>query len=432
MLVTADWVLPIASPPIRNGAVLIASGRIAEVGPTDRLVSASPNTPHHDYPGCVIVPGLVNAHTHLALTCLKDLIPSQPFAGWIRQIPVAVRALDRDDIAASIAFGAARCVVSGTTVVGDIADGPESAAVCADAGLGGAFYWELLGIGPGQIGQRLETMEFPAGCASSGRFRYGLSPHAPYTSGPQTLVALREVARSQGAEFAVHAAESAAEEQVMRDGSGPLADLANRLAYKFTPPGFGSVRYLSRLRVLDDAVAIHCTQALPVDTPLLARRARGVVLCPRSNAYLQNGAPPVGRLLAGGVRCALGTDSLASNSDLDLLAEARALREIEPALSSEQLVRMITEEGAHILGLSGEFGALAPDYQADLAIYRLGPTEQPYDALVANGGRSTIEAVLTAGVWRVLEGQPTFPLSFVEHASTLARTKAAVALGMAD
>lgn len=430
MLVTADWVVPVASPPIRDGAVLVSSARIAKVGSREELERENPGGTVHHFPGCTIVPGLINAHTHLGLTCLKGLIPSQPFTEWIRQIPVAVRALDRDDIAASIALGAARCLLTGTTVVGDIAEGPESSAICADAGLGGTFYWEVLGIGPGQIGDRLEAMEFPAQRGSHGRFRYGLSPHAPYTSGPQTMMALREVARMQGAEFAVHAAESAAEEELMRDGTGPLADLADRLAYKFTPPGVGAIGYLGRLRVLDDAVLVHCTQALRVDTPLLARRARGVALCPRSNVYLQNGLPPVRHLLDGGVRCALGTDSLASNSDLDLLGEARALMEAEPSLTPETVLRMVTVDGAHLLGHAEEFGALAPDMQADLAVFRVPAANDPIAELVAHGSRHTIHAVLTAGVWRVLDGQPTFPLSFVERASTIAATKAGVALGL--
>ncbi|MDP2400794.1 MAG: amidohydrolase family protein, partial [Actinomycetota bacterium] len=146
MLLTASWVLPIRSDPIRHGAVLIHGSRIAEIGPADELLARHPNEPHKEFGGCTLLPGLVNAHTHLAMTCLKGLIPSRPFHEWIARIPTAWRALGADDIAASIAMGAILSITSGVTVVGDIAYGPESLAICADTGLGGTFYWEVLGI----------------------------------------------------------------------------------------------------------------------------------------------------------------------------------------------------------------------------------------------------------------------------------------------
>lgn len=433
MLVTASWVLPISSSPIRDGAVLVKGSRIVEVGTAADLLARHPEQPRHDFEGCTLLPGLVNAHTHLAMTCLKGLAPSRPFHEWIARIPIAWRALSRDDIAASISHGAIQSITSGVTVVGDIAYGPESLAICADAGLGGTFYWEVFGITAEKLPRVLSEAEFPLDPSRGfdGRIRIGVSPHAPYTSGPDLLRATHTIARVQHAGYAVHVAESPAEEELMQAGTGPLADLAKRFAHGWKPPRTTTVRYLDELGVLDGAVAVHGVGVLPADAVLLAKRTAGVVLCPRSNRYLQVGDPPVARLERAGARLALGTDSLASNDDLDLFAEARALAALEPRLTPTRIVEMITRDGAEVLGLSEHFGILTTGSQADLAIYRV-IGDDPYEALLAHAGRRTVEAVLAAGIWRVLEGTPVFGVSLIERASRLASQRAALAIGFAD
>lgn len=430
MLITADWVVPVASPPIRDGAIHVRGSQIAAVGLAEDLKLETGDTDIHEYPGCIAMPGLVNAHTHLALSCLRGHVPPQPFAEWIRWIPVAWRALDDDDIAASISYGASRCIMSGTTVVGDIAYGPESIAIAGDAGLGGAFFWELLGMDAADIEQKLYDADFPSDPAAmcSTRSRCGLSPHAPYTSGPDLIRKLHSRAVAQGSAFAIHHAESDAEVQLLRDGTGPLADLAQRLAHGFEAPGVSATMYLAELGALEGSVLIHCTKVHPADMPVIARRAAGVVLCPRSNEYLRNGAPPAWRLAGARVRLALGTDSLASNDDLDLFEEARTLGRHEPRFAAQRLVEMLTMDGAAVLGLSDQFGTLEPGKQGDVAVYRIPPGNAPYEGLLGHAGRHSIEAVLSAGTWRVLHGAPTFGISLIERASHLAGQKAALAI----
>jgi cytosine/adenosine deaminase-related metal-dependent hydrolase len=433
MLVAADWVVPGSGFPIRNGAVRVRGSRIAAVGPLYDLRAEFPQDPIHDYPGCTIIPGLVNAHTHLALTCLKGLLPPQPFHEWIAAVPRAVAALDADDLTASAVHGAVLSVAAGVTVVGDIAYGPEAIGIAADTGLGGCFFWEVLGITPDELAERLYELEYPADPARAcdGRFRCGISPHAPYTSGPGLLQATRKIAEAQEAAFAIHVAESDAEMDLMRFGEGPFVEVASRLAPDFQPPRVGTVTYLDRLGVLEGTVAVHCTKTLPLDLLLLAKKARGAVVCPRSNAYLQNGAPNIRGMLDAGVTVAIGTDSLASNEDLDLLAEARVARKIEPTLLAEDLLRMMTVSGAKILGLEEQFGTLVVGKQADLAIHRIS-SDDPLEAVIEGGSRSTIEAVMTGGVFRVLDGGLVFAVSPVERASRMARQKASVALGTGD
>ncbi len=429
MLLHADWVLPVAHPPMREGAVLVRGSRIAAFGLLAELERSHPDEPVTRHEGCVLVPGLVNAHTHLALTALEGVVPSAPFAEWIGSVVPAMRMLDADDLVASAVLGAHRSLTAGVTVVGDIAYGPESPAIAADSGLGGTFFWEVLGIPATSLDEELERAEYPQDpeICTTARTRYGLSPHSTYTSGPALLQAIYERALAEQAGFAIHLAESPAEVELLVDGSGPLAEVAARTADGFDSPETPPVDYLEDLGVLQDALVIHCAELAAADISRLASRCVGVVLCPRSNAYLHVGPAPVHDLDHAGVPLALGTDSLASNTDLDLFAEARALTRIAPGLSAERIIRMMTEDGAAALGLAGSFGTLEPGRQADLAIYQVGPSDRPHEALLETGGRSTVQAVMSSGVWRVLSGRATSPISSLETAVRHAAAKAASA-----
>lgn len=430
MLVHADWVLPISSTPIRDGAVYVHGHHIRAVGTLADLQRDHPDESVTRHDGCVLLPGLVNAHTHLALTALHGIIPSLPFHEWLPLLVRAKRALTPDDLAASMVLGAHRAMASGTTVVGEIAYGPESPAIAADTGLGGTFYWEVLGVEPSGVPALLDELEYPREGVrhASGRQRHGISPHAPYTSGPDLLTALHERTSAEETGYAIHVAESPAETLLMRDGTGPLAAIAARTASRLHARDTSPVRYLAELGVLDGALAIHCAEVLPVDVPPLASRVAGVVLCPRSNAYVHTGPAPVDSLLRNDATLGLGTDSLASNTDLDLFEEARALCGLSSDLTPERVVRIMTAEGAKALGLADSFGTLEPEKQADLAIFRVDGGDDPYAALLSDAGRSTIVSVLAAGVWRVLSGSATFPSRFAENAVRNASVRASMAI----
>jgi cytosine/adenosine deaminase-related metal-dependent hydrolase len=425
MLLSADWVLPIDGEPIPDGAVHVHNARIAEVGPRERFADLS--APRFDFPGCTILPGLVNAHTHLSLTALGGLVSPTDFAAWLTRVVPLIAALDEDDMAASATLGALRCLESGITVVGDIAYGPEAVASAADLGVGGVFYWEVLGIPAEELPGALERADFPhtEHDARGGRTRCGLSPHTAYTSGPELLRAVARFAREHDYPLAIHVAESPAESQLLRDGTGPLAPVAARLADRFRPPAATPVEYLTRLGVLDDALAVHCVQLGPGDADLLAAHARGAALCPRSNEFLHNGQPPVEALAHTRLPLAVGSDSSASNAGIDLFAEARALRAVHP-LSPSRLLRMMTLEGATALGVETSFGSLTPGKQADLLVLRTGATAEPVRAVVERGAPGDVEAVMSAGLWRVREGRPALNTAPIEaagrHATEKART----------
>jgi cytosine/adenosine deaminase-related metal-dependent hydrolase len=431
MILSADWVLPVSGPPIRNGAVWSRSSRIDTVGHVDDVVAAagaSESVQH--FPGCVIMPGLVNAHTHLSLTGLGGLLPMTSQRTWLAALTTALRALDDDDFGACATAGAMHCLRSGVTVVGDIAFGPESLAACADAGLGGVFYWEVTGIAADDLSGDLADREFPidSGRPLASRARWGLSPNTPYTSGPDLLEATHRVASTHQLGFCLHVAESPAERELMMTGLGVLAGTARRMADGFVHPHTGTVEYLRRLGVLDGTVALHCTNLEAGDEVLLKRHARGAVLCPRSDAALGNGQPDVAAMSRAGVHMGLGTESLASAPDLDLLAEARALRHLDVTLTPARTIEIVTREGAAVLGVEDAFGTLQHGRQADLVVVETGATGDPEGAVVTKGGPDSIVAVISSGLWRVREHKLVFPTEATERACAQAGRRAAAAL----
>lgn len=425
MLITADWVIPVSRPPIKDGAVIVRNGHIAEVGRARELAGLDVSGDRHDFPGCVMMPGLVNAHTHLSLSAMGGLFAPEPFVSWLPRLVTAMSAWDNGDHAASAALGAARCLQSGVTVVGDIVYGPESSAVAADMGLGGTFYWEVLGISTPKLFARLEELDFPIGdCGCGKRIRCGLSPHSPYTAGPRLIQAIHEAVQEFKLPMAMHLAESADEVRLLKDGTGPLADVAARLADGFKAPNESPVSYVDHLGALDGTTLVHAGFAGPVDITRIAATARGVVACPRSNAFLHNPLAPVERLLHAGVPVGIGTDSAASNDDLDLMQEVRALHDEHPLIEPHTLIQMATLHGAVTLGLEDRFGVLEPGMEGDIAIFDVGPTSQPEYDIVRSAGRSTLRAVATAGVWRVLDGQLVEDLAPIETAARAAHVRA--------
>lgn len=405
MLISAPWVLPISSPPIRDGAVLVRGEVVVAVGTLERLSTEFADEPREHFSECVITPGLVNAHTHLTLSALAGVIPPLPFAQWLPRLVAALRPWEIADHEASGVVGAEESLACGVTVVGDIAYGAAEVASASTAGLGGVYYWELLGIPAEDITATLEALRFPRDSAAYGpRVVCGLSPHSPYTSGPALLRAVDDLAQELGVPSAIHLSESLAELAVLRDGSGALAGTAARTAIGFTPPGTTSVEYVSALGALEGTTAVHLCHVTPHEIQLLSRHARGAVTCPRSNRYLYNPPPAITPLLAAGIPVGVGTDSSASNDDLDLMQELRVLRFAEKALSAATLLHMATAGGARAIGVEDRYGSLEPGRFADLVVHHIACMDDPEEALVEHGGRANTRAVMSGGRWRVRDG----------------------------
>lgn len=429
LIVTAPWVVPVSQPPVCDGAVVVCEDKIVSVGTRAQALADYSEAEVFSFPDGVICPGLVNAHTHLTLSALAGVVPSQPFEQWLPKLVAALKPWEIADHEASGIVGAEQCLRAGVTVVGDIAYGAAEVARASEAGLGGVYYWELLGLNAEQIDDQLDYLRFPEKPGRYGeRVVCGLSPHSPYTSGPELLQGVHRKATALRVPSAVHVAESSAEVELLMSGTGPLAAVARRTAHGFIAPGTSTVRYLANLGVLDDVTAVHLCHASDDDVRVLARHVRGAVTCPRSNRYLHNPPPSPGRLLAAGVVVGVGTDSSASNHDLDLMEEVRVVASMEPAMTSAALLHMATQGGADAIGVGDRFGSLEAGKLADLAVFSADGGDDPAAQLIRGAGVSTARAVMSSGRWRVWDGRLVASDTAAWKRAQDARSRAADAL----
>jgi cytosine/adenosine deaminase-related metal-dependent hydrolase len=398
----APVVLPIEGEPIRDGAVLVEGDRVVAVGPRDQVVAAGARV--RDWPG-VLVPGLVNAHTHLQYTDYGDLATSGlPFAAWIRTLTERRRTWTDPQWRESARRGVHEVLRTGTTCVADVVTNASVLPVLARSGLAGIAYVEVVGIESHRWAEARAELVATLDGAPRG-FGLGVSPHALYSLGTEVARGAAGVARERGLRLHPHLAETAHEHEYVLAGTGPIADFgtARGLAYELIVQG-GSGRH-----PVEEADALgwlgpdsHVAHGVHVDAEgraLLRERGTAVALCVRSNAVLGAGEAPVADYLAEGSPVAIGTDSRASNPSLDLVEELAAVREIALAQGfpaeglARRLVEAATAGGARALGLT-DVGRIEPGARADLAVFDVpGATEDPYESLVAHGAGRCVATV---------------------------------------
>ncbi|MBI1759760.1 MAG: amidohydrolase family protein [Actinobacteria bacterium] len=403
----APVVLPVGAEPIRDGAVLVASDRIAWVG--RHAAYAGPPVPSRDWPG-VLMPGLVNAHTHLQYTGYADMYrPGVDFFGWITQIAPRSRAMTAAAWTASTRAGVAEALRTGTTCVADIATVPEAVTVVAEAGLAGVSYVEVVGVDAASWPRRRDTLLSILAVADpdgpAGGRAVGVSPHALYTISSGAFRELVALARERGLRLHPHAAESRYESEYVATGDGRFAAASHGWGLEMELVASGGsgrtpVGELAALGCLGaDVHLAHGVEVSADDLATLRDHGAVVALCARSNATLGCGEPPVAAYRSGGNLVAVGTDSRASSPSLDLLAELPVLRDIAlrqgspPAGLDRWLVEAATVGGARAMGLAG-VGVLAPGARADLAAFDVPVTGDPYAALVEHGAGRCVGTVL--------------------------------------
>jgi cytosine/adenosine deaminase-related metal-dependent hydrolase len=385
-LLTAGWVVPVSGPPIRQGILAIAEGRILWAG--DAGDPRRREAPVRDLGPGVLLPGLVNAHCHIELSHLAGRLEgAHGFVPWVEAL-VAARGADTPEAVEAAAAGATRALVaSGTVAVGDVSNGLAHLPMLGRSGLAAAVvFYELLSWDPSKAEAVLQFASARAREVAEGlphQVQIRLAAHAPHSVSASLL---RALARG-GGPAAIHLAESAAESAFLVDGHGEWGAFLARRGLEhvaFSPPGQSPVAYLDGLGALHPRlVAAHCVQVDEGDLRVLAARGVTVAVCPRSNRRLGVGLPPVPAMLAAGVPLAIGTDSLASASSLDLMEDVALLHREFPSVDPAVLVRMATLGGARGLGLS-ELGTIEPGKHAALAYAPAQDTpDDPMDFLVS-------------------------------------------------
>jgi cytosine/adenosine deaminase-related metal-dependent hydrolase len=339
--------------------VLDASGEIADVGAAADVLPRHAGIAVERVRG-VVMPGLVNAHTHLELSALRGQVPGGAgFVPWVEQlIGTRVEARPEEDLDA-VARAVDELDASGTVAVGEVTNSLVAVRPLARRGLVGCVFHEVFGVEKEPLERRVADMprlvEDAVGEWPSADLAYSPTPHTLYTTHRDVVRRLLRTARDRGLRTSVHLCEHAAERRFLASGDGPVADwYATRLKLRrdlLEWPGLSPVAFADELGALaQNVLAVHLTDARPEELDLVARRDAPVVLCPRSNLFIETRLPPLLAVLAAGIAPALGTDSLASNASLDVLMEARALADRFPSIAPAALLRMATWNGARALG----------------------------------------------------------------------------------
>lgn len=408
-VISADWVVPVAGPPIRNGAVVVEDGLIAALGTADELGTGE------RFPDAVILPGFVNAHSHLEYAVYAGFGDGLEFGPWIALHVERKQRIDLDDMEAIARLGALECLRSGITTVGDCSFSGAAATACAELGLRALVYLEVFGTDESALQERFDPVHERIAGALPERVRLGISPHAPYTCS----LDLYRACASLGLPIATHLAESEAETEFLRTGTGTWQEFADLLV---PPPGTTGIRALAGEGLLGPHVlAAHCVQADEEEIGLLAVHDVAVAHCPRSNALLGCGIAPLTALREAGIRVCIATDSPASTPSFDMFDEMRAAiagaraRDRRPdALTAAEALELATIGGARALGLDDEAGSITPGKQADLTVLSLTgspflPWEDPVTATVLGGSPERVVATLVSGEIRYEKGGKTWP-----------------------
>ena len=376
----ARWVLPVDQGPLEGGRVAIRDGRIVSVGPPlGRTASANLNAVH-DLGDVILLPGLVNTHTHLEFSQLKETLgqPGLPLPDWIRLV-LRDRKRSLRDPAQAILAGLKESLRGGVTTLGEIATSPAAIYRQVSPLPFLTLFDEVIGFSQARVDSVLEAtrarwttnLEDHPLASSPIECSLGLSPHAPYTVHPCLLQKLIDMAIAQQLPVAMHLAESAEELQLLAQGNGPFQQLLDersmwdvRAISRNTEP----MDYLQQLARAPRCLVVHGNFLKSQEFEFIAQRRdrMTVIYCPRTHDYFGHPSYPLAEMLAAGVQIALGTDSLASNPDLSLLSEMREVTHKHQGISTEQIVHLGTLAGAQALGLEKCAGSITPGKWANL------------------------------------------------------------------
>ena len=415
---SSDVVVPVTSAPIEGASVATRDGRILDVGDRSHLLRSYPGAEEFRWEG-VLIPGLVNAHTHLQYTRFAELgaTPHASFEEWSIAFDLLYDPRSKtEDWRAAALEGAEMALSSGTTTVADICTDLPAIGVLRDSGLSGYSFLEVMGYAwddwKGEGRDHILSQLASARIIESPARHVGLSPHAPYSLDTRVLADLARLAQESSLRLHTHLAESEFEDSYYRDGTGPLADFVAgfRPDFQILVEGgaaLTSAEFAHQVGLLDADGHVAHGIYLDVDGRALLRATNTpVALCPRSNATIGLNPPPIAAYLTEGNGISIGTDSLASSPSLDLLEDVRLLRTLAQEQGYQEddlcsrLLRAATLGGAAALGMDhGDqaVGSIEPGKRADLALFDIATTAAFAEESLVEDGAGKCMATVVGG-----------------------------------
>lgn len=410
---TAKYLLPVDAPLLVGGALLDVDGRIAEVGTLDEVRRGNDQIRVVDFGDAILLPSLVNAHTHLELSDYPrwvgqsgEFSTPENFVDWILQVIQIKHKVPHENYLPSLAHGIVLSLAAGTGAVGDIVSHLPARKAYQGSSLRGRIYLETLGHSPNFVRQSMQAIDEALDDKPIGMMELGLSPHSPYTISGEYLAQIYAKCAKEGLHCATHVAESTDEVDFLQRHEG---DIGSKL-YPFVgwqkqlgkPPGQRPVDYLqAHGGLLPNNLLVHGVQLNQAEIDKVAAAGCSVALCPRSNARLDVGIAPVKELLGAGITLALGTDSLASCDSLSIWDEMAFARTwFSGQIDPPTLVRTATLGGAAALGLGSELGRLHPGYRSSFQVLRpetLPAEAEIYDFLTTDGRTEEVEHLYLDG-----------------------------------
>jgi 5-methylthioadenosine/S-adenosylhomocysteine deaminase len=417
-ILTARYVVPVSSAPVENGAVAFEKNKIVAVGNREEIIERFPAAATEDLGEAAILPGFVNAHSHLEITAMRGFLDrfDDDFTSWLLTLTKARGEILTDaDVQNAAIAGALEGVRAGVTCFGDIGRfGKNGFEALKAAGLRGVVFQEtdfspLDETAEADFG-RLQEKFLELKETETDLVKTGLSPHSPYTVGVRLFEKIAEYALEAGVKITIHVAESDEETELLERGTGFFAGLYTRYGYVWHDPRCSSVELLEKIGVLRaKPLLAHCVKVSENDLELIKNSDSRIVHCPKSNAKFGHGIAPLEKFLDAGIKTGFGSDSMASNNTCDILEEARFailfarnLPSRARFLQAAEIIETATLGGAKALGLENEIGTLETGKQADLAVIAIDdlaqmPVHDIYSTLLfASNGRD-VRRTIVAG-----------------------------------
>lgn len=405
LIISAKYLLTMESEPMLDGAIAIENGEIIDVGREEDLLGRFESAEHEDFPNHVLMPGLINTHTHLDMSLHKDfafdpvrsLTQEGDFVHWLISCIDHKKKSNPDRQREAVEVGIEACIESGTTCVGDMGNFEGIFQCLEQSGLRAVIFPEVLSYDSQVAKDLYETafaivekyMEF-----DSDLVNVGIGPYSPYTLSRNILKIMAQYCRSSRIPLMIHAAESFAEMEFFYNSSGSIAEkLFPNIGWgEDLPPALNRtpIQYLDEIQFFQAApILVGCITVTDEDIGRIHRSKAKVVWCPRSYDYLKLGQPPIEKLLNQGILVGLGTDGISSTNTLSLWDEMRAALELSPIKNkralAKDLLAMATRNGAQVLGIEAETGSLTRAKRADYIIVEakdLGSLDDIYLYLV--------------------------------------------------